>query len=74
MWVSVKLFATLQINRFQDKTFEVPDGTSVREIVSMIGIDEKDASIIFINGRHQSPETILQDGDILSIFPSIGGG
>ncbi|MCX8027073.1 MAG: MoaD/ThiS family protein [Thermodesulfovibrionales bacterium] len=74
MQIKVKLFATLQKGRFDEKMFNLVDNTTVRDVLHIIGVDEKDASIIFINNRHQTLDTVLKDGDILSIFPSIGGG
>jgi len=74
MRVTVKLFATLRENRFDEKEIEFHDGTTAREIISAIGVPPTEVTLIFINGRHSSPETVLADGDTLALFPPIGGG
>jgi len=74
MHVTVKLFATLRENRFDEKEIEFHDGTTAGEIISAIGIPPTEVTLIFINGRHSSSETALIDGDTLALFPPIGGG
>jgi molybdopterin synthase sulfur carrier subunit len=74
MHVTVKLFATLRKDRFDEKTFELPDGVTTGEIVDRVGIPPTEVTLIFINGRHSMPETKLTDGDTLALFPPIGGG
>jgi len=59
MRVTVKLFATLRENRFDEKEIEFHDGTTAREIISAIGVPPTEVTLIFINGRHSSPETVL---------------
>lgn len=74
MIVNVKLFATLRINRFSEKRCDLPQGTSVGELIRELELPREQISIIFVNGRHAKPETILNDGDEVSLFPPIGGG
>ncbi len=72
--VTVKLFATLQKERFDVAEGEFPGGATVADIVRRYGVPEKDVTLIFINGRHGGLETVLSDGDTLSLFPPVGGG
>ncbi len=74
MKVKVKLFATLRTGRFEISELEINDTASVHDILKLLDIDEKDAAIIFINGIHGLPGSILSAGDELAIFPPIGGG
>ncbi|HOW53021.1 MAG TPA: MoaD/ThiS family protein [Syntrophorhabdaceae bacterium] len=74
MRVTVKLFATLQKDRFGVIEGEFPEGTTVGDIVRHYGVPEKDVTLIFINGRHGEFETGLSDGDTLALFPPVGGG
>ena len=74
MHVTVKLFATLRKDRFDEKDLELPDGVTAGEIIDMIAIPPTEVTLIFINGRHSMPETKLADGDTLALFPPIGGG
>jgi len=74
MHVTVKLFATLRKNRFDEKEFELADGVTAGEIIDRVGIPPAEVTLIFINGRHSMPETKLAEGDTLALFPPIGGG
>jgi molybdopterin converting factor small subunit len=74
MHVTVKLFATLRKNRFDEKDFELPNGVTAGEIINMVAIPPTEVTLIFVNGRHSMPETKLTDGDTLALFPPIGGG
>ena len=74
MQVIVKLFASLQKDRFDTEEFELADGTRIRHILEMTGIPESEAALIFVNNRHADLDTVLNDGDTLAFFPPIGGG
>jgi sulfur-carrier protein len=74
MHITIKLFATLRKNRFDEKSLELPDGVTAGEIIDMCAIPPTEVTLIFINGRHSMPETKLAEGDTLALFPPIGGG
>ena len=74
MHITVKLFANFRINRFKVAEREYPDRTMVSDIVSELHIPKPEVGIIFINGRNASLDASLSDGDILSLFPLVGGG
>ena len=74
MHVTIKLFATLQQGRFHEKTIEITKGASVDDIRKMLKISKKEKLVILLNGRHAELHTKVKDGDILAIFPQIGGG
>ena len=74
MHVTVKLFATLRKDRFDEKDIELADGVRAGEIIDMVAIPPTEVTLIFINGRHSIPGTKLADGDTLALFPPIGGG
>lgn len=72
--VTVRLFATLRQNREKEMIMEVPDGATTKDIIERLNIHQKDAAILFINGRGAKLDTILEDNDTVSIFPPLGGG
>ena len=53
---------------------EYPPGSDVMSIVQDLGISEKEAALVLVNGRHADLSTQLSDQDVLAIFPPIGGG
>jgi molybdopterin converting factor small subunit len=46
----------------------------VGAIVSELALTEEEVGVILINGRHSNLEQPLNEGDILSLFPLVGGG
>jgi sulfur-carrier protein len=72
--ITVKLFATLREGRFNQKDCGYPSGITVGRIIEELNIPPDQAAIIFVNNRHASPKKELLDGDVLAIFPPIGGG
>lgn len=74
MLITIKLFATLRKGRFEEKTADFPSETTAGAVVRELGLPEKEVTLIFINGRHADFATALADGDVLSLFPPVGGG
>ena len=79
MKVRLKLFATFR--RYLPPgaqgsacDVEIPDGAQVSELLSRFGVPDKESLIILIIGRDASPDRILQDGDIVAVFPAMAGG
>lgn len=50
------------------------DGIPVSKVLSEILIEEKDVAILLVNGIKVSFDKELKDGDIVSLFPPVGGG
>jgi sulfur-carrier protein len=74
MKVSVKLFATFRLGRFTIEERDYPSATTVGTIVAELGIPEEELGIILVNSRHVGLDRQLAEGDVLAIFPLLGGG
>jgi len=74
MQVTVKLFASFRNGRFKIAQQELPEGTDCRSVVLDLGLTEAEIGIIMINGRHGVLQQKLVQGDVLSLFPLVGGG
>lgn len=74
MNVTVKLFAGFREGRFIKEDQTLPEATKVVDIVDGLGIDREEIGVLMCNFRQTTFDTILEDGDILAIFPVIGGG
>jgi molybdopterin converting factor small subunit len=55
-------------------TIEMPDGVTVLDVKQRLGIPDDLPGILLVNGRQTAPETIMREGDTLSIFPPLAGG
>ena len=74
MRVKVKLFANFRIDRFKESDRDYPAPVTVANIIAELCIPEPEVGIIFINGRHAPIDQVLTEGDVLSLFPLVGGG
>lgn len=74
MQVQIKLFAFFREGRFKEENRELPENTMVGQVVDDLGIDREEVGVLMTNSRHCQFDTVLQENDILAIFPVIGGG
>ncbi len=74
MKVTVKLFATLRVNRKNIMEMELEEGAVPRQVAQLLGIPLGEIAIIMINGRGAVFESRLEDQDVLALFPPVGGG
>ena len=49
-------------------------GTTVGAVLSELPIPLTDVLTFFVNGRHAERDQVLRQGDVLSVFPAVGGG
>ena len=77
MQVEIKLFAGLRSytpNASNQRFTDVPDGSTVGDIILTLGIPKEMKKIIFINGVHGTVDSVLREKDRLAIFPPVAGG
>ena len=74
--ITVKLFAQYRADHFKIEKRVYPKGTTVAGVIIETGIpvEQFPIGVIMVNGRHCNEDHLLQDGDILSLFPKVGGG
>jgi molybdopterin converting factor small subunit len=53
---------------------QVAPGSHVADVLAGLPIPPADAFTCLVNGRHAERNQALAEGDILSIFPAVGGG
>ena len=72
--IEVRFFATLRDGR--GKVTEIPaeEVSTAGELLNRFNIPAEEVSILLINGFHSKPEDPVKDGDIVSLFPPVGGG
>jgi sulfur-carrier protein len=72
--VEVRLFAYFRSGREKKQFLELEPGANAREVLNRLNIEEKDVSIFLINGRDGNGDRVLSEGDVLALFPPVGGG
>ena len=72
--IEVRLFAGLRQGRQKIYQMEPDSVKNVQDIMDLLNIQRGEVNILLINGFHQKPETEVKDGDLVSLFPAVGGG
>ena len=74
MNIEVRLFATFREGRQKKYFLQVEEDTKIVDILNKLNIDEEEVSIMLLNGIDGEGNRSLSEGDILSLFPPVGGG
>ena len=80
MNVEIKVFSSLRKDvgpsdkRLDGDKWEIGEGATVGHVLEMLQLGGRDDLILLVNGHHARKESVLNEGDALSILPPIGGG
>ena len=72
--IEVRLFATLRQGREKVVMLESQGFSTARDIIAHLDIPVGEVSILLINGIHKPLDAQVKDGDVVSLFPPVGGG
>ena len=54
---------------YSNVRLEVPDGISVADLVTHLGLAQEDVEAAFVNGRVLAKDTVLQNDDRVGLVP-----
>ncbi len=84
MKITFKLYASLTDylpaeSRYGNRvTLELDEGTSIAQVIEPFGLPHKMVHLVLVNGVYVAPaerlSQVLNDGDVLAIWPPIAGG
>ena len=74
MILQVRLFATLRDGRFKEKKLELPDESSVADLLEHLKISRDELGTLLVNGTVADANHQLSAGDVVSILPLLAGG
>ena len=72
--IEIRLFATFREGREKIYYMEAEKIKKVSDALEILRIPEEEVAICLINVRHSKVDTEVKDGDILAVFPPVGGG
>ena len=72
--IEVRLFAGLRQGRQKIYQMETDSVKTVQDIMDVLNIDRKEVNILLVNGFHKKPDEPVKAGDVVAIFPPVGGG
>ena len=77
MKVNLKCFAKLakeQVCDYKESTpHELPEGSTVSNLVERLGLPREEIKVIFVNNTIVAAETVLRSGDNVALAPVTGG-
>jgi len=74
MNLTIQLFATFRNGRFKETRKDFTDNITLGQVVAELGIAEGEVGMVLVNGRHASMGQELCDGQLVALFPLLGGG
>ncbi|MDD4510710.1 MAG: MoaD/ThiS family protein [Oscillospiraceae bacterium] len=72
--VEVRLFSGFRKGRNKITVLPVAEFPTVDHILRRMEIPAEEVSILLINGFHSQKDDPLKSGDVVSLFPAVGGG
>ncbi|WP_195940421.1 MoaD/ThiS family protein [Romboutsia sp. 1001713B170131_170501_G6] len=74
MKIEIRLFATFREGREKKQILEITEDINIIGILKILNINKEEVAILLLNGMEGGFDRKIKDGDILSIFPPVGGG
>jgi molybdopterin synthase sulfur carrier subunit len=74
MKVKIKLFASLRQFGPDEQVIDLPEHTTIDDVVLSLHFHGTIRLLRIVNGEHRPADHILKDGDELALFPPIAGG
>lgn len=72
--ITVKLFATFREGRQKIMEMELMEGHTPQHVIDKLGIHKSEVAILLVNGRDGHLDKSLGHGDLIALFPPVGGG
>lgn len=72
--LEVRLFATFREGRGKVLQLDAAQYPDMSSVLRHLDITPAEVAILLINGRHSNSGANVKDGDIIALFPPVGGG
>ena len=80
MIIEAKIFSTLRHylpnspKHLDGDKWDIPEGATVAQVLDLLNLPEKEATILLLNGRNADRDRVLNEGDVLHVFGPMAGG
>lgn len=74
MEVIVHLFSMLRKGRFENSKVRLPLGANISDLLEHLGIRRDEVGVLIVDKKEASLDRKLEEGNVVTIIPPIGGG
>jgi sulfur carrier protein len=74
MDVEIRLFESLKKHQPRGGKVRLATGSRVSDLLDALGISTDDVGILMVNRADGRFDQLLQNGDVVTLIPPIGGG
>ena len=74
MRIEVKLSAMLRKGGPGRHTVELPEGSTVAELLAHLSLGKKEVAVVAVNTQYSAQDRVLAGGDEVAIYPHVAGG
>lgn len=75
MQIKVTLMGSLKANAPDGNTIELPDGSTIADLLTALDLDPAFVQTIMLNGKPQKDRAqVIDADDELTLLPPVGGG
>jgi len=72
--IEVRFFATFREGRGKSSLLEEKDYENTGKILEHFHILREEVAILLLNGVYIASDAPVKDGDVVALFPPVGGG
>lgn len=72
--IEVRLFASFREGREKISFLDFKEFRTIADIADHFSIPYEELAISLINGKHSRLDSLVNDGDVVALFPPVGGG
>jgi len=75
MQICVTLMGSLKVNSPEGNKIELPDGSTIDDLLAALNVDPAFVATVMVNGKPQKDRTrVIVADDELTLLPPVGGG
>jgi sulfur carrier protein ThiS len=80
MIIEIKIHSSFHKNipstekKLDGDKWDMIEGINVEQVLAILKIPDKEAMLLLINGQAVNKDHLLDEGDVLAVFPVLSGG
>ena len=72
--IEIRFFATFRDGRGKSAFLDAKDYDCIAKVLKQFHITREEVAILLLNGLYIASDSPVKDGDVVALFPPVGGG